>query len=109
VRLSRALLTRALRANADARYRVDFFAVVPRQGVFDEAEPTTWAVVDRMYIEDAKAPEVLDWAQRQAGPGGRFAAYVEHSIVRDETELLVVSLIAGDDPTPPGYRAELFA
>lgn len=109
MRLSRALLTRAHRSNASARYRVDFFAVVPRQGVYDEAEPTTWAVVDRMYIEDAKAPEVLDWAQRQAGADGRFAAYIEHRVVRNETELLVVSLIAGEDPTPPPYRAEALA
>ena len=107
MRLSRALLTRAGRANASARYRVDFFGMVPRQGVYDEAEPTTWAVVDRMYIEDAKAPEVLDWARRAAGIGGRFAAYVEHRVLRDEDELLVVSLIAGEDPTPPAYPADV--
>jgi hypothetical protein len=102
VRLSRTLLSPAHRANASARYRVDFFAEVKRSGAgFRSAPEATWWLVDRVYVEDAQAPEVLAWAQMEAGEDGLFAVYVEQRVVREDGELLVIGLIAGEDPIPP--------
>lgn len=102
MRLSRTLVSPAHRANASARYRVDFFAQVKRSGAGFRSEPTvTWWLVDRVYVEDAQAPQVLEWAQAEAGEDGMFAVYVEQRVVREDGELLVIGLIAGEDPIPP--------
>ena len=102
VRLSRTLLSTAHRANASARYRVDFFAQVKRSGGGFHSDPeVAWWLVDRVYIEDAQAPEVLAWAEAEAAEDGAYAVFVEQRVVRDDGELLVIGLIAGEDRTPP--------
>ena len=88
-----------------ARYRVDFFAVVHRSGARPpELGPTDWWVVQQVHIDQADAAEVLAWAEREAGADGRYVVYLEQFVAGESGELTVRSRIAGTDPrsTEPG-------
>lgn len=100
VRISHAATPRHRRSTtAPARYRVDFFAEVERSGASPRGETgPTWWLVERAYIDDADIDEVLSWAYRQAGSEARFALYLEQHLEREEGEVVVVTLLAGQNP-----------
>ncbi|MBA2769606.1 MAG: hypothetical protein H0U35_10850 [Sporichthyaceae bacterium] len=100
MRISHAATPRHRRsATAPARYRVDFFAEVARSGASPKgATGPTWWLVERAYIDDADIDEVLSWAYRQAGREARFALYLEQHLEREDGDVVMVTLLAGEDP-----------
>ena len=81
-----------------SRYRAGSFMPVMRPG----ERTTTWWHVERVYVradfdDTDQVGKLLDWAASHAKAAGRFALYRE----RYASGVILIDLLAGEDPSPP--------
>jgi hypothetical protein len=85
-----------------SRYRADFFArVTDPVAVRGKKLETTYWHIECVYIDgDEPVDAVMDWCDEHAGDDALFALYAETRAGRGRDEVILVDLLAGEDPTP---------